>query len=681
MMDFPYFEKEGPDEKPELKMGTYEFIASPGLAGKPITEHNIVLVIECTANSINNGIASFQYFFLGLAQQVAASIKTVLDYIPYPDKTNIGIITYGNTVQFYTIGSEPSVVIMGDIMAPFCPIHKSRLLFNVATEKAKIEAIIEKALLLHDSSVKAKAIFGSSGSSAGPAIKAAVDAIKASSGKIMWFCMDMPSLGYGGLTSRNNSNLYNTEKEKSIYTPTEKYTEIAGICAKEKVCIDIFACGHGEMDLASVVPLANWTGGEICYYPAFSSPKYQMLSYSQTNSLGEKLHFDVFRNLTRYTVYDVAMRARCSLGLRVTKYLGAFGETTNPTVFLPSMNSDQTVGFLLEQESKLKAPAYIQFALLFTTSTGERKIRVFNYTFSVTDQLSTFIKFTLIDHAFLSVDMDALISLETKKGINEIMKNGNRSAREQLCQTAINTLAYYRKKVSSSSGSSQFILPETMKIYPLLVLGLMKTSAFRYLDEVKVDAKVASMSILASCSFTHLLMNIYPKVYSVSQILKNPWGTLILDEEGKESTVVYKPTNIPASVERMVNTDAYIIANSDFVYVYVPKAVPSEVLSEAFGKSSFEEFKQDGSENDGSELIPNTKIRNIIECLRGEKGGAYQQIKVVPAGHPLERHIITDLLVEDCKNPKRDFSYLQFLTHVHRLVLGKFNTLQFISSF
>ena len=282
----------------------------------------------------------------------------------------------------------------------------------------------------------------------------------------------------------------------------------------------------------------------------------------------------------------------------------------------------------------------------------------------------------MIDKVLLSVDMDALINIQAKKTVNKVMKESNKNGREALCQAAIDTLAYYRKEVARSTSRSHFLLPEAMKIYPILILGLMKTPALRYLEEVRLDNKVASMYSLLHCSFSSLLTHVYPKVYSISQIEQNNWGTFILDDEGKETEVVYKAENIPASVERMVNSDAYIISSNDCIYIYVPKEVAVNLIRELFAVSSFEELTTIKPEPHliECESTLNIKVHNIIDCLRKEKGGAFQQVRIILVDSELEHKVITDLLVEDCKNPKRDFSYIQFLNHIHRLVINKSNS-------
>ncbi len=84
------------------------------------------------------------------------------------------------------------------------------------------------------------------------------------------------------------------------------------------------------------------------------------------------------------------MKARCSLGLSIHKYMGGFGEMLESPVLLSTLDADKTVAFTMKQDSKLapNTSVYLQFAILFTTPRGERKIRVFNYALGVTDQIS-----------------------------------------------------------------------------------------------------------------------------------------------------------------------------------------------------------------------------------------------------------------------------------------------------
>lgn len=106
--------------------------------------------------------------------------------------------------------------------------------------------------------------------------------------------------------------------------------------------------------------------------------------------MGEKLHYDIFRNLTRFTAYDISLHASCSLGLEISRQLCSFGECRDSTIHLPCMNADQTCAVIIHHKSKLELDkfAYVQFTISYTNSIGESRIRIFNYSFPITDKLS-----------------------------------------------------------------------------------------------------------------------------------------------------------------------------------------------------------------------------------------------------------------------------------------------------
>ena len=47
-------------------------------------------------------------------------------------------------------------------------------------------------------------------------------------------------------------------------------------------------------------------------------------NYDQ-GTLSEKLYYDLFRNLSRNTGQEIALKARVSKGMTVTEYFGGFG--------------------------------------------------------------------------------------------------------------------------------------------------------------------------------------------------------------------------------------------------------------------------------------------------------------------------------------------------------------------
>lgn len=72
--------------------------------------------------------------------------------------------------------------------------------------------------------------------------------------------------------------------------------------------------GTKSIDLTSIAPVATLTGGDLMLYSPFDINKH-----------GEKLHYDIFRILTRVQALEVAIKARASTGLSVVEYFGGFG--------------------------------------------------------------------------------------------------------------------------------------------------------------------------------------------------------------------------------------------------------------------------------------------------------------------------------------------------------------------
>ena len=274
----------------------------------------------------------------------------------------------------------------------------------------------------------------------------------------MVFFSKIPSLGLGTLTVRENHKMYNTEKEKSMLNPENNdLLRLSKECNADRVAVDLFCCVNQFIDLASLSPLVHNTGGDLYYYQKY-----------QARTDGERLHYDLFRVLTRNTAYDVSIRCRCSTGLSVCEYYGSFVKRNTIDFDLPSFDADKSLGILLRHEGKLKEGQFatVQLAMLYTSVYGERRIRVLNLQLSVVGNIQTLYK---------SLDVEGVLSLMTKR---ELARSGTATSvgiKESLIATTVNILYGYRTHCSSSSSPTQLILPDAVKLLPLYLLSLMKT--------------------------------------------------------------------------------------------------------------------------------------------------------------------------------------------------------------
>lgn len=110
--------------------------------------------------------------------------------------------------------------------------------------------------------------------------------------------------------------MHNTDKEKGLLTPAnDHYIKLAEECNQKRIAVDLFytLASTKSIDLATVAVLAGMTGGDLHYMCPFEPSKH-----------GEKLHYDIFRTLTRSSGSDVQIKARVSAGLSVCEYFGGF---------------------------------------------------------------------------------------------------------------------------------------------------------------------------------------------------------------------------------------------------------------------------------------------------------------------------------------------------------------------
>lgn len=75
--------------------------------------------------------------------------------------------------------------------------------------------------------------------------------------------------------------------------------------------------------------------------------------------------------------WEAVGRLRCSTGLAVERYAGSFYRRTTTDLDFPALHSEHALAIKLRHEEKLtdKQEVFFQFALLFSTSDGQRRIR------------------------------------------------------------------------------------------------------------------------------------------------------------------------------------------------------------------------------------------------------------------------------------------------------------------
>lgn len=82
------------------------------------------------------------------------------------------------------------------------------------------------------------------------------------------------------------------------------YSDLGRTCLVAKIGVDLFVFPSSYFDLATVSALTTWTGGTLYFYPYFN-PSHD----------AEKLHYEIFRNITRVQGYGAVMTLRTGQGI------------------------------------------------------------------------------------------------------------------------------------------------------------------------------------------------------------------------------------------------------------------------------------------------------------------------------------------------------------------------------
>lgn len=280
------------------------------------------------------------------------------------------------------------------------------------------------------------------------------------------------------------------------------------------------------------------------------------------------------------SVFDVKLVLKVSDNLAKTSFVGSTLDDGLATSHLNHMDSNTSVLFNLGLNGPSKLTKYIQLQVLFTDFDGSRRMRVFNHSFPAGTPA----------HVFSSMSFDTLFASLVKLNISEDVK---------LEKLVVDSLIYYRNKCSSTTSSSQFVLPDSIKCLPVLIQSYLK----------KADLEKTR---LINATVEQTLRCFYPRMFSLAEY------TIAQNLE--------QTRNLRLSVNSISEHDIYILENSQKVFIYVPKGVDRVLVSKLFEECDGAlAVRKDNEEEclilnrivEQVQLHYNYEMRVII-CLAGE---------------------------------------------------------------
>ncbi|XP_005101853.1 protein transport protein Sec24C [Aplysia californica] len=611
----------------ELCLGSYEFVATKDYCknGTPPKEPAFIFMIDVSYNSVKSG----------LVQLICDKLKSeVLVNLPREagveeSEIRVGFVTYHKELHFYNVKSslaQPQMMVVSDLEDMFVPLVDG-FLVKLSESAAVIDSLLSQIPQLFAESKETEMVLG-------PVIQAGLDALKSSdrAGRLYIFHTGLPNAeAPGKLKNRDDRKLLGTEKEKTVLSPQSPfYHKLGTECVAAGCSVDLFLFPNQYIDVATVSDVCRVTSGNIYKY-----------SYFQADIDGERFLEDLKHSVSRSQAFDAILRVRTSTGIRPVDFYGNFYMANTTDVEMSAVDSDACVALEVKHDDKLSEAegAYVQVAVLYTSVSGQRRLRCHNLSLNCCAQMADL---------FRSCELDTLINFFAKQAIRTSLNANPKQVREHIMNEVSQILACYRKNCANPSSAGQLVLPECMKLLPLYANCVIKSDSISGGSEISTDDRSYLMHLVNSMDVTMSNVFFYPRLV--------PFHTLDM-----ESTDV--PTAIRCSVDRLEDTGIYLLENGLSMFLWIGHNVNPEMIQKIFDVQSAAQVDIDKVQVLQLDNPASRRLCDLISRIRSERS-RYLKLTIVRQRDKLQPWF-DHFLVED-KGMNSGSSYVDFLCHIHK---------------
>ncbi|EZG57885.1 trunk domain protein [Gregarina niphandrodes] len=635
-------ERQDKFEKPELSQAAVEFVATPDYMTRPPMAPAYVLLLDVSKPAVQSG------FVHSVCQSFRKLIE--LDKFPGLERAQICIMTYDANIYFYTPGSEIPHVGMfprnstalrctvgtGEVFLP-----SNDLLIHIKDNKDKLLHLLDNLNSYWTDQVSEE-------SSVAGALTAAKLILRPVGGKILLCQSTLPLAPELGLNpshdmrkkdskGRSTTNHALPDPVDGVKPSSPFFSSLAAQLAQLQIAVDTFVAPAlpVPMDVATIGQLARNTGGQVYYYPSFSGEVYL-----------SKLAHDVDQAVAGVAGWEGVMRVRCTKTWKITKYHGNYCFRGVDLLMLPSFAKEHTVSVQFEPNESvtIEKECYVQAAVLYTTSAGERRIRVVNHCMATSPNLRDIAT---------GVNVPATMYLVAHNAMDECYAGKLADGRGYIHSQAghLVSLLSLITPLTPPTADPSYALDAGNAIQQatLFCAGLIKSTAFRDGRDVSADERVVAWNRLRSFTLAEVVSYVLPKLLEISQL--PPQAGVMLDNGDCSLPGTYRLTN------RVLNPQgAYLLANAEHLLLWLGRAVSSDWLRAVFGVNSTQEVHSYAWDNIPATTLPGQKLHNIVTYFR-KQHCSYLPLIICKQGEPLEARFV-QLLIED-KNHSMGAGFLE----------------------
>ncbi|XP_044749387.1 protein transport protein Sec24A [Coccinella septempunctata] len=612
-----------PSRRPEIRSSTIEYIAPAEYMLRPPQPAVYLFLLDISRLAVECG-------YLNLFCSV---LKEELVNLPGDSRTQVGFIAYDSCLHFFSFAeglSQPHEMMVLDIDDIFLPCPDN-LLVNLKDKMELIGDLLNQLPTRYNNSYD-------SNSALGAALQAAHRMMSPTGGRVTVFQASLPNVGPGALTPREDPNQRSAAEVQNLKPANDFYKRLALDCSSQQIAVDLFIINSQYIDIATISGISRFSGGCIQHFPLF---KYQRPIVS------DKLERYFRRYLIRKVGFEAVMRIRCTRGMSIHTFHGNFFVRSTDLLSLPNVNPDAGFGMQVSIEENLSDVDSVCFqaALLYTSSKGERRIRVHTLCLPVVSALHEVIH---------SADQQCIVGLLAKMAVDRSVESSLSDAREAFINVVIDILSSYKLSLNLGSTPNGLLAPNCLKLLPLYISALLKSQAFRTGTSTRLDDRVKAMIDMKTLPLTALIQYIYPDLYPVHNLEDQQ---IILSVE---EVPIHVPPRLQLTSRHIDNIGAYLMDIGDHMILYVCSGVSQVFLNEGLGVQSFNSLNDQMYEIPMIENATNHRLVSFVNYLNEEKPHR-ATVQVIKDNSP-NRGAFLERLIED--RFENALSYHEFLQHI-----------------
>ncbi|KAK5858864.1 hypothetical protein PBY51_002977 [Eleginops maclovinus] len=616
-----------PHKRPEVQNATIEFIAPSEYMLRPPQPAVYLFVLDVSHNAVETG-------YLNVFCQ---SMLDNINALPGDSRTKVGFITFDSTIHFYNLQeglSQPQMLIVSDIEDIFLPTPDS-LLVNLNECKELVQDLLKSLPTLFQKTMETQSALGS-------ALQAAFKLLSPTGGRMTIFQTQLPNLGVGALQSREDPNQRASAKDIQHLSPaTDFYKKLALDCSGQQVSVDLFLLSSQYCDLASLGCISRYSAGTVYNYPSYH--------HQHNPAQVECFTKDLKRYLTRKIGFEAVMRIRCTKGLSIHTFHGNFFVRSTDLLSLPNVNPDAGFAVQMSIEENLVDLQVVSFqaALLYTSSKGERRIRVHTLCLPVVNSLSDI---------FAGADVQAISGLLACMAVDRSATASLSDARDAMTNAAIDSLTSYRQSVLTIQQPG-LLAPACLKLFPLYILALLKQKAFRTGTSTRLDDRVFAMLQLKYQPLVYSLLMIHPALYRVDDLTDE--GALNINER-----TIPQPRVLQLSVEKLSREAAFLMDAGTVMYLWIGRNCNPNFLSQVLGVPNYAAVPENLYLLPELDTAESQRTRAFIGWLRDQRP-FFPPMHVIRDESQLKPTFMQNMIEDRTESA---LSYYEFLLHLQQQI-------------